>query len=315
MLKRFDRITAIFLKLQSRTMLKAEHLATEFQVSLRTIYRDIRSLEAAGVPIVSEAGVGYQLMPGYRLPPVMFTHEEARSFLTGGKLMGHFTDQALSGSYQSALDKVKAVLQTDEKWRLENLEEKIALKPFGTETQAKGPHLPEILQALTANRVLKISYYSPGNMQTTEREVEPVGVFFSRFWYMAAWCRLRKDYRSFRLDRILKLETSDQKFKAHTYSLNEHMENFKVKESLTTVKLSLDRNVLQLIGEQKYHHGLVDQQQDGNREIMTFLSPSLEHLSYWVLSMGTFVEILEPDYLKKEVKQMVKGLHEHYFEG
>jgi predicted DNA-binding transcriptional regulator YafY len=78
---RFDRIVAILIQLQSKKIVKAQELSKRFDVSLRTIYRDIRTLEVAGVPIYSEAGVGYSLVEGYRLPPVMFTREEAESFI------------------------------------------------------------------------------------------------------------------------------------------------------------------------------------------------------------------------------------------
>ena len=88
--KRFDRIVAILIQLQSKRIVKAQELADRFEVSLRTIYRDIRTLEASGVPIISEAGVGYSIMEGYRLPPVMFTREEVGSFVAAEKLMQKF---------------------------------------------------------------------------------------------------------------------------------------------------------------------------------------------------------------------------------
>src|SRR3982751_2466850 len=99
---RFDRIVAILTQLQSSRVMKAQDLAERFQVSLRTIYRDIRSLEEAGVPVSGEAGVGYTLMEGYRLPPVMFTQEEAASFVAADKLMQKFTDNKVAASYGAA---------------------------------------------------------------------------------------------------------------------------------------------------------------------------------------------------------------------
>lgn len=96
--KRFDRIVAILIQLQSKKIVKAQELADRFECSLRTIYRDIRTLEASGVPIYSEAGVGYALMDGYRLPPVMFTREEVSSFIAAEKLMQKFTDPSLGNT-------------------------------------------------------------------------------------------------------------------------------------------------------------------------------------------------------------------------
>jgi predicted DNA-binding transcriptional regulator YafY len=115
--KRFDRIVAILIQLQSKRIVKAQELAQRFEVSLRTIYRDIRTLETSGVPIYSEAGIGYSLLNGYRLPPVMFTREEATSFIAAEKLMQKFTDPELGKHYAAATFKLKAVLQgVDKDW-------------------------------------------------------------------------------------------------------------------------------------------------------------------------------------------------------
>lgn len=112
---RFDRITAILVQLQSKKIVTAQEIADRFEISLRTVYRDIRSLEEAGVPISSEAGVGYSMMEGYRLPPIIFSKEEALSFVTAEKLMNRFSDYSINKDYQSALFKVKAVLRSSER--------------------------------------------------------------------------------------------------------------------------------------------------------------------------------------------------------
>src|SRR5687768_15506858 len=108
---RFDRIIAILIQLQSKKIIKAQELADRFQVSLRTIYRDIKTLESSGVPISSEAGTGYSIKEGYRLPPVMFTREEATGFIAAEKLMQRFTDKSLGNHFQSAMFKIKSVLR------------------------------------------------------------------------------------------------------------------------------------------------------------------------------------------------------------
>jgi predicted DNA-binding transcriptional regulator YafY len=127
--KRFDRIVAILIQLQSKKNVRAQDMAERFEVSLRTIYRDIRTLEASGVPIYSEAGIGYSLMEGYRLPPVMFTREEASSFIAAEKLMEKFTDRELAKHYTSATYKLKAVLKTTDKDWLSGMESNILMLP------------------------------------------------------------------------------------------------------------------------------------------------------------------------------------------
>src|SRR6201996_7038224 len=106
-MNRIDRVTAILVQLQSRKVVKAQDIADRFRISLRTVYRDIRTLEEAGIPVLGEAGIGYSIMDGYRLPPVMFTKEEATAFLTAEKFMEKLTDASTGTNYKSAMYKVR----------------------------------------------------------------------------------------------------------------------------------------------------------------------------------------------------------------
>jgi predicted DNA-binding transcriptional regulator YafY len=117
LMNRFDRITAILLQLQARRVVSGPALAERFGVSLRTIYRDLRTLELAGVPLYGEAGVGYALAEGYRLPPVLFTREEATALLTAEKLAARLTALLTS----AAMDKLRAVLRQPDRDHLETL--------------------------------------------------------------------------------------------------------------------------------------------------------------------------------------------------
>ncbi|MGZ4000778.1 MAG: helix-turn-helix transcriptional regulator, partial [Mucilaginibacter sp.] len=119
-MNRIDRISAILIQLQSRRVVKASDIAERFNISLRTVYRDIRTLEEAGIPLIGEAGVGYSIMDGYRLPPVMFTREEATAFLTAEKLMEKLTDPSSDENYKSAMYKIRSVLRMAEKDYLDN---------------------------------------------------------------------------------------------------------------------------------------------------------------------------------------------------
>src|ERR1700744_2084039 len=124
-MNRIDRISAILIQLQSRRVVKAADIAERFNISLRTVYRDVKTLEEAGIPLIGEAGVGCSIMDGYRLPPIMFTKEEATVFLTAEKLIEKMTDTLTEESYKSGMSKVKAVLHATEKDYLENMGEHI----------------------------------------------------------------------------------------------------------------------------------------------------------------------------------------------
>ena len=126
-MNRIDRLAAILIQLQSRPLVKAQDISDKFSISLRTVYRDVHALEEAGVPVIGEAGIGYRLMEGYKLPPVMFTSDEMSAMLTASKLMQTLSDQNSSKHYLSALDKIKAVLRLTEKYHVEGIKDHVAV--------------------------------------------------------------------------------------------------------------------------------------------------------------------------------------------
>ena len=127
-MNRVDRLHAILVHLQSKKRVTAQEIADRFGLSLRTVYRDVRALDEAGVPIIGEAGVGYSVMEGYRLPPILFTKEEASALLLGAKFVQRFTDRADRRSFDAAMFKVKAVLRSSDKDFVEQLDSRISLQ-------------------------------------------------------------------------------------------------------------------------------------------------------------------------------------------
>ena len=175
-LTRSDRIVAILIQLQSKRIVRAQELADRFGVSLRTIYRDIRTLEASGVPLLSEAGVGYSIMDGYRLPPVTFTREEAGSFVAAEKLMQTFTDQSLGAYHQSAMYKVKSVLRGTEKDWVATLESHVRIDPSQRLFNEDVPDALEILlESIAERKQVRLHYQSLWAKAPSERSIEPVG--------------------------------------------------------------------------------------------------------------------------------------------
>lgn len=222
--KRISRLTAILTQLQSKRIVTSTSLAEKFGVSARTIYRDIKVLEQAGVPIFTEDGKGYSLMEGYRIPPVMFTENEANALITIEQLVLKNSDSSLVAAYAEAINKIKAVLFYATKNKVELLASRIAVSPIIQNTNTSNS-LTVIQNALTSFRVLKISYWSEYKDEKTEREVEPFALYYTlqESWALIAYCRLRKDYRMFSLDRIIKVEQLETEFKPHELTLASYL--------------------------------------------------------------------------------------------
>lgn len=222
--KRLSRLTAILMQLQTKRLITSTGLATKFGVSIRTIYRDIKALEEAGVPIITEEGKGYSLMEGYKIPPVMFSESEANALITVEQLVRKNSDRSLVKEYTEAIDKIKSVLLYPTKEKAALLANRIAVSPLLAMTNTSNS-LTTIQQALTAFTVLKMVYRSEQRGETTERQIEPFALYYSlqESWIVIAYCRLRKDYRMFRLDRILKIEQLQVHFTPHKLTLQEYL--------------------------------------------------------------------------------------------
>lgn len=317
MLSRLERITAILLLLQSRRTITAQQLAKKFNTSIRTIYRDIRVLEEAGLPIGAEAGLGYYLLEGYSLPPVMFSKEEAAALLTGEKLLHQFGDVSINEEYTAAMNKIRSVLRNTEKYYLETLEQNIEVYRSGhRKPDADFPNrfISLIQKALVHQQVIEMEYFSSYKEEYNTRLVEPIGLcYMSGGWHLFAWCRLRKDIRDFRTDRIKSLRLKDEQYKKSKLpTLSECMKQWSNADSLHRIVLLLDNQLAKQAGEMKYYLGLIEETKQANHTRMVFLHSSLEQFAVWLPAWGNQVEIVEPKELKVVMKKLVKTLHQHY---
>jgi predicted DNA-binding transcriptional regulator YafY len=229
---RLTRLTAIITQLQSKRMVTARDIAEKHQVSIRTVYRDIRTLESSGIPIITEEGKGYSIMEGYKLPPVMFTEEETQALITAELLLLKNKDLSLAKHYQSALTKIKSVLKISHQTKAEFLSDRIQIRDNPT-LEKTSDHLIQLQSAITHFKTVKINYLSLDNFRS-ERKVEPFAVYTTQGnWILIAFCQLKKDFRAFRLDRIQSLILTGQNFAPHSLTLNEYLENCRKKWATT----------------------------------------------------------------------------------
>lgn len=201
-MNRTDRLYALVeeLRAQAPTTMRATDLANRFEVSTRTIERDLLALQEAGVPIWAQPGPGggYGLNADTTLPPLNFTPAEAVAIATS---LAANTSMPFATSGRSALQKITAAMAESSKAAAERLARQVRVTPDVGAAASTASRIIE--RALLDGVAIELHYRDAQNRETT-RVVEPVGIFGTgRGWYLAAWCRLRQDPRAFRLDRIL----------------------------------------------------------------------------------------------------------------
>jgi len=221
---RLSRLTAILIRLQTKRIVTASELARKFDVSKRTIYRDIKALEQAGVPVLTEEGKGYALMEGYKVPPVMFTEKQANALILAEQLVLKNKDASFVKDYSEAIDKIKSILRYNIKDKANLLADRTQYRQVINQ-ERNSNNLSDLQNALTNYKLVKIQYINKEET-TTNRLVEPFALLSSENWYLVAWCRLRKEFRFFRLDRIQKMEMLSETFEPHKMSLQEFLDKY-----------------------------------------------------------------------------------------
>jgi len=315
-MNRIDRLTAILIHLQSKKIVKADEIANRFEISLRTVYRDVKALMEAGVPIGSEAGTGYFIVDGYHLPPVMFSQEEASAMMMAGKLVEQMTDQSVRAAFDGALMKIKAVLNEVQKDHLESLQDHIeVLKPRMSLPTQSGHFLTDLQKATVGKQVVRLSYISNHQNELTQREVEPIGLFYySAAWHLIAWCRLRNGFRDFRCDRIKELKPTEEIFEGRSIStMQEYFNSLQeANVEMQSATVLFEKKEATYISNSKHYFGFVSEEEVEGQIRMKFLTADLQLLARWLLSYGRGVEIESPVELKNIIQGLVEELQTHY---
>jgi predicted DNA-binding transcriptional regulator YafY len=311
-----ERLNAILIQLQSKRIVKASEIAERFDISLRTVYRDIRALEESGVPIGSEAGVGYFLMDNYKLPPVMFSKDEASALLFGEKLIEKMSDDRMKSDFCSAITKIKAILKPEEKDRLEKLHNHISVLNYNSSNNSYNQlFLNEIQQALVSKQVVEIDYQAGYGAPPTKRLVEPIGLCnYHRRWHLFAWCRLREEYRDFRLDRIQNLKILDENYKGKQHiSLEEFIRQMNVITGEPNISLLVKNENIRAVSDSKYWYGFIgDEAADENTTRLHFSNNEIRGFATWIISSGSMAQVEEPEELKVILAEFISRIIENY---
>lgn len=208
-MRRADRLFALVQLIRGRRLSTAAWLAQRLEVSPRTVYRDVADLQAQGVPIEGEAGVGYRLGKGFDLPPLMFTADEARALAVATRIAQQWLDPALALAAGDAMSRVLSVLPSGTRTEVDRMP--LVVPPVGL-SPAVGAALQSLREASQRRTVLEIEYLDL-NEQRSTRRVRPLGCYFwGKVWTLATWCEWRQDFRSFRVDRISRIRSLDERF-------------------------------------------------------------------------------------------------------
>ncbi len=312
---RFDRIVALLVQLQTRRVVRGPALAAQFGVSLRTIYRDLRTLEEAGVPLCGEAGVGYSLADGYRLPPVMFSREEATALLTAEKLAARLTDPHTAGHTRAAMDKLRAVLRRPDREYLERLSPNIEVLPGRTAAQPAGDDVQaRLLDAIAGQRVVQLDYCAAYSGEETSRAVEPIGLYFGQQWHLVAFCRLRQELRDFRLDRISRLHLRDESFAPRPETLQGYQQQLAARRpaAVTAVVRFSTQTAARLRDDKRYFGWMGETTAPDGTVEMTLRPGDLGYLARWLLTLAGQVTVLGPPALRDELRALAQTAYAEF---
>lgn len=313
-MNKFDRVFSILVLLQTRPIIKATALAERFDISLRTVYRDIRTLKNAGIPIIGDPGIGYSIMEGYRLPPIMFSEGEAAALLTAEKFIGRLTDKETQAYYSNAMVKIKAILRSSEKQALAVLDDSIAISDSsGKENKS---YLQDLFRGIAAKQLLEI-HYQKADGTHSQRKLEPIGCYHLRnTWYLVAFCHLKSDYRTFKVNRISDLRILDQHFEREHLSLQAYIDqqdrSWKADNQFEAIEVVFQPAYVKFAESRKYYFGFTEQTIESAGIRMKFLNPSLEVMARWLLQFGDQATVLAPQALKDRLKTLATELYQHY---
>lgn len=224
-MSQLPRLISMLTLLKSRRILNATELSDKFDISLRTVYRDIAKLNEAGIPVITLEGRGYTLMDGYTMAPVQFTEKEANALITAQHLVNKSKDSSFVSDFGEAMIKIKSVFRSSILEKSELLNNKIHVFDHSFENISSNA-LSEIQLSITNFNYIEINYQKAEDPNITFRKIEPCAIISTdQKWILIAWCHLRKDYRAFRIDRIQHFKILQEKFEDRKFNIQHYFNN------------------------------------------------------------------------------------------
>lgn len=308
-------ITLIFL-LQNQPNQKASELAEKLGVSLRTVHRYFEMLDEMGIPVYSERGPygGFSLVRGYKMPPLVFTLEEAVTLVLGTGMVEEMWGELYRESARGALAKLENLLPDEQvrevAWARNSL---VATGMNRSDLKALTPTLEKLRCGIREHRSVSINYQSNQVPHPTERELDPyVLVHRWGWWYVIGFCHVHQEIRTFRVDRIAKVTLREISFtKSSDFDLQEYLKNEMQAQPQVSVRLKFDAASAHIVAGNHSYWQTVEPQPDGSVEV-TFPAPTLEWAASTTLAYGPTVEVLEPTELRYMVTDWIENIARKY---
>jgi len=308
-------ITLIFL-LQNKPNQKASELAEELGVSLRTVHRYFEMLDEMGIPVYSERGPygGFSLVRGYKMPPLVFTLEEAVAVVLGTGLVQELWGDLYREAARGALAKLENLLPEEQvrevAWARQSL---VATGMNRANLKALTPTLEKLRRATREHRSVEITYQSNQVPHPTQRGLDPYALVHRwGWWYVVGFCHLRKEIRTFRVDRIFEIALLDKTFAPPSdFNLQEYLKQEMANQPKIMARLRFEAAYTELIAGNQSYWETVEPQPDGSVEV-TFAAPALEWAASTTLAYGPAVVVLDPPALRVMVTEWIEAMERKY---
>jgi predicted DNA-binding transcriptional regulator YafY len=290
-------ITLIFL-LQNQPNQKASELAEKLGVSLRTVHRYFEMLDEMGIPVYAERGPygGFSLVRGYKIPPLIFSLEEAVAVYLGTSLVGEMWGQLYRDAAQGAMAKLENILPNEQRgeidWARRSL---VATSLHRADPSALSPILEDLRRATRERHQVSAVYQSAANAEATQRKIDPYAlVIRAGLWYLVGYCHLREAARTFRVDRIQKLSVLSQSFEAPaSFDIHAYLENEFKNQPVIRAHLRFIPEAAYIAISNRVLWEALTENPDGSLDV-TLAGPDLIWLASMALSFANLVTVLGP---------------------
>jgi predicted DNA-binding transcriptional regulator YafY len=305
-MNRIDRLLGILLEFQARGELRGEDLARRFEVSVRTIYRDVQALSEMGVPVVATPGTGYRLLEGYFLPPLRFTPAEAALLAIGAGMVRARLDPELQTAVDRASAKLRGVLPPEQQAAVDRWQQQLLFPAVG-QPQDDAPLLTRLRQAVQDERVVRLLYHAREHGRPELREVEPISlVHISGAWYLAGWCRLRRGSRLFRLSRVAQCEVLSETFERDgRHQVGPREDDRAV---YPEARIRFDPSIERFVRERQPFPFLREEADAAGRPIFVYALRGRRELLGWLLGWGDAAEVLAPPELRAALARQGRAI-------